>query len=120
MNKSKKIISWSLRILLALGFLAASSGKLTNNPQVIEMFSNWGFPANFHFVIGILEFVLAIMLLIPRTLKYALIGLGLLMIGALITHLTCDPILQIIRPLIFMAIICTVYWLNFKDSQIKS
>lgn len=114
MKKWKLIVSWILRILVALGFLLASLGKLTSNANVIQMFENWGFPDGFYLVIGILELVLAVMLLIPKTMKIALLGLIVLMVGAIITHIVNDPIGQILRPIIFMLFLLGIYFLNFR------
>lgn len=119
MSKSKLIISWVLRILLALGFLLASLGKLTNNPAVIEMFENWGYPNGFHFIIGVLELILAILLLIPKTLKIAIFGFVIILIGALITHLISDPLLELIRPIIFLVLLSGVYFINFYKKPRK-
>lgn len=47
----------------------------------------------------------AVLILIPKTSFYAAIGLIVIMIGALITHLMHDPIGQIIRPSVFMLLL---------------
>ncbi len=113
MKKRNIVISWVLRILVTLGFLAASLGKLTNSPMVIEMFEKWGFPDGFYFIIGILELLLAVLLLIPKTLKIAIIGLSLMMLGATVTHLINDPVSQLIRPMIFLIFIGAIYYINY-------
>jgi len=101
-QKTKKWIVWPIRILLALGFLLAASGKLSHNPQVLEMFQNWGYSEQFALLIGVFELAGAILLLVPKASSYASIALMILMIGALVTHVINDPIAQILRPLIFM------------------
>lgn len=106
---------WFFKVILSILFLLASLGKLTNNEAVIEMFSNWGFFNSFYLIIGVLELSLAILLLIPKTSLYSAISLFVIMIGALITHIIHDPISQIIRPLIFMAllsIVISLQWLK--------
>ncbi len=113
MKKRNLIISWVLRILVTLGFLAASLGKITSNIAVIKMFEDWGFPDGFYLIIGIFELLFAVMLLIPKTLKIALIGLSLLMVGAMITHLINDPMSNIIRPIIFLILMGGIYYINF-------
>lgn len=113
MKKTKLVISWILRILISLGFLLASTGKLTNNPQVIEMFENWGYPSGFHFLIGILELTLAVLLLIPKTLKIAIYGIIIILIGAMATHIINDPLLELIRPIIFLVLLGSIYFINY-------
>ncbi len=118
MKKGQKILSWIVRILISIAFLLASTGKLTSNEAVIEMFNNWGFPNGFYMVIGVLELLLAILLLVPKTMKVALFGLAILMIGATITHLLKDSIAQMIRPLLFLALLFVVYYLNFWNKKV--
>ncbi len=113
MSKSKTIVSWVLRALVSLGFLFASLGKLTNNSLVIEMFENWGYPDGFYFLIGILEITFAVLLLIPKTLKIGIYGMVLIIIGAFITHLLHDPLLEFLRPLIFLLLLGGIYFLNY-------
>ena len=101
-SKGKTIASWTLQVLLALLFAAAASGKLTSNPQVIEMFEGWGFPTSFMLLIGVLELAGAIGLLVPRTAGLAALGLIGLMIGGAATHLTHGEGLQVLRPILFL------------------
>ncbi len=117
MSKSKLIVSWTLRILISIGFLLASLGKLTNNPSVIEMFQNWGFPNGFYFIIGLIELLLAIAILIPKVLKYAMIGMTSILIGAMGTHIVNDPIGQLIRPILFLIALGGIYMLNFYQQK---
>jgi len=113
MKKSKLIISWVLRVLISLGFLLASAGKLTDNPQVIEMFENWGYPNGFHFYIGVFELVFAILVLIPKTLKIAIFGIAIILVGATATHLINDPSTELLRPLIFLMVLGGIYVINY-------
>lgn len=117
MKKRNIVISWIIRGLVALGLLMASLGKLTNNESVIEMFNNWGFPDGFHFVIGIIELVLVVLLLIPKTLKIGIIGTVVVLIGASITHVINDPLNQLIRPLIFFVFVAIIFYLNFSKKN---
>jgi uncharacterized membrane protein YphA (DoxX/SURF4 family) len=117
MKKGRLILSWTLRGLISLGFLMASTGKLSNNPVVIQMFEGWGYPEGFHFLIGIIELILAVLLLIPKTLRISIIGISMILIGAAITHLINDPILELIRPSIFAILLGVVYFLHFRRSR---
>ena len=117
MKKTKLVISWILRVLISLGLILASAGKLTNNPQVIEMFENWGFPSGFYFLIGILELTLAVLLLIPKTLKIAIYGIVIILTGAMATHIINDPLLELIRPLIFLVLLGGIYFINYYKTS---
>ena len=111
-SKVKSVIAWVLQILLAIFYVLASSGKIISRPQVIEMFRGWGFPDRFYLVIGVLEFLGAIGLLIPRVAGYAASGLIVIMIGATLTHLVNGEGLQILRPLIFMLLLAAIVYLR--------
>ncbi|MEZ5346890.1 MAG: DoxX family protein [Pyrinomonadaceae bacterium] len=112
-TKASNLISWVLVVLLALGFLLASLGKLTGAQT--QMFEQWGYPSWFAYIIGIAELAGAIGLLIPKFTKFAILGLTLIMIGAAFTHLANGESMQIIRPAIF-AILLWGVWLLRKYS----
>lgn len=96
-----RLIDWLVRILIAAAFTAASLGKLTSSPGVLDRFATYGFPSGFHFIIGAMELVGAILILVPRTMRYAILMLSVIVIGAAITHLIHDPLIQLLRPLVF-------------------
>lgn len=109
-SKVSNIISWVLVVLLALGFLLASLGKLTGAQT--SMFEKWGYPAWFAVFIGIAELLGAIGLLIPRLTKFAILGLTSIMIGAAYTHVANNEALQILRPAIFAGLLGAVWGLR--------
>ena len=77
----------SLRILLALAFLAAGSAKLASVPAMVQVFDAIGFGQWFRYVTGVVEIVGAVALLVP---SYAVLGaawLGTTMFFATLTHL---------------------------------
>lgn len=76
---------WFLTIMLSLSFLPTGFGKFTD-PGWQGVFSSWGYPAGFHYLIGALEIIAAVLLLIPRWTTVAAAGLSVLMTGALLTH----------------------------------
>jgi putative oxidoreductase len=109
-SKSRTIIGWVLAILLALGFFAAAAGKLRG--VAAPRFEHWGYPAWFATFIGVLELAGGIGLLIPQTTRYAVLGLTAIMFGAAYTHLANNEGLQVMRPIIFLAILWTLWWLR--------
>ncbi len=118
MKKVKLVLFWKIKILLAAGFTMASLGKLTKNENVINMFQDWGFFDGFYFIIGILELVGAILLLIPKTSLYAAIALFIIMIGAAVTHLVHDPIMNLLRPGIFMLLLFPVIYIQWNQKKV--
>lgn len=116
MNKTQKNIWWALRILLSLGFLAASLGKLTQNPAVLDMFAQWGYSPTFALIIGALELMLGVLLLVSKTSFYAAIGLLGLMAGAAVTHIMHDSMGELLRPAIFSLLLAGVVYLEKRNS----
>lgn len=105
-----RLIDWLVRIVIALAFAAASLGKLLSSPGVLDRFATYGFPSGFHFVIGAIELAGAILILVPKTRRYAILLLGVIVIGAAGTHLVHDPLAQLLRPLVF-GIFLAAAWL---------
>lgn len=110
LSKISTIISWMLAILLAFAYLAAAVGKLTG--AFTQAFVHWGYPAWFATLIGVLELAGAIGLLIPKTLHYAVLGLTVIMLGAVYTHLANHEGLQVLQPVIFLALLWVVWGLR--------
>lgn len=88
MNKQTKVISWVLQIIIVAIILPPAIGKLSGNPQAIELFTKLEMEPNGRYLIGALELVSAVLLLIPASVVY---GAGLclgLMAGAVMGHIT--------------------------------
>ena len=109
-----KIIDWLVRILLALAFTLASLGKLTSHPGVLEMFTRFGFPDGFYLLIGVMELAGAVLILIPKTRKVAVMILAIIVVGATGTHLIHDPLTELIRPLVFAVFLALAWYLPRK------
>jgi uncharacterized membrane protein YphA (DoxX/SURF4 family) len=119
MKKNHIILSWILRILLAIGFLVVGSVKLINNPIPKQIFEAWEFRDGFYLIIGILEFSLAILLLIPKTLKIALIALCIITIGATWIYFSRDQLPHLIKPLISALFLSGIYYFNYGAKRAK-
>lgn len=87
MKTLKRVLLWAFSILMTLLFLNASVGKLVSHPNVLAMFRRYGYPDNFHLLIGALEFMGAVAILIPRLASYGAGLLAIVMVGACGTHL---------------------------------
>lgn len=106
----RNISSWVLAILLALAYLIAAAGKLTG--AATPLFENWGYAPWFAMLIGVLELAGGIGLLIPRLTRLAILGLTGLMVGAAYTHLAAGEGLQVLRPVVFTAVLWILWWLR--------
>jgi putative oxidoreductase len=87
-GKGRLITLRILSGLVALAFLAAGGAKLAGVAAMVQMFDKIGLGQWFRYLTGLLEVTGAIGLLIPRYAFYAGILLALVMVGAVITHLT--------------------------------
>jgi hypothetical protein len=94
MKTSKsKLTGWILSILLATFLIGASAtGKFTEWEGKTQMFEKMGFSTDLMFRIGVLEVVIAVLFVIPRTGFLGAILLTGYLGGATVTHLRVgDP-----------------------------
>ena len=77
----------SLRILLALAFLAAGAAKLASVPAMVQVFDALGLGQWFRYVTGVVEIVGAVALLVPSSAVLGAAWLGITMFFATLAHL---------------------------------
>jgi putative oxidoreductase len=80
-------VLWTVRVLLAIAFLAAGASKLTGAEPMVATFEKIGVGQWFRYFTGLAEVAGALLLLIPAT---GFAGAAILlstMVGATITHL---------------------------------
>ena len=111
-SKVETIVSWILQILLAGLFVMSAIPKLTSDPELVGNFTRWGMPGKIYLVIGFFELLGAIGLLIPRVAAAAAVGLMLIMVGALFTHLTNYEWGMAIVPLVVTIFLAVVAYLR--------
>lgn len=112
---ARKLVGWFLTILLTLAFVASAISKLIG--IATQMFIHWGYPAWFATVIGGLELLGAIGILIQRLSLYATLVLTVIMLGAAYTHLANHEGLQVLRPIIFIAVLWLSWWLRLDAAR---
>ena len=98
-----------LRLLLTIGFLAAGLTKFAPHSSWQARFAVWGYPAWFVLVIGALEVVGVLGLWVPRLSRYAVGLLAIILLGATYTNLTHPPIIQTIRPVVFLVLLAILF-----------
>ncbi len=85
--KTKNIISWVLRITVAIILLQTLYFKFTAHPDSVHIFSALGVEPWGRIGLGIIELITAILILIPRTMIIGMLNsLGIIM-GAVVSHL---------------------------------
>lgn len=86
--KMQNIIAWVFTILLALMFLSAGIFKFIPPIEMLDQWAMWEVDPTFMKVIGGAEILGAIALFIPKLRTLAILGLSLILIGALYTLIT--------------------------------
>ncbi|MET4076516.1 DoxX family protein [Hymenobacter sp. UYCo722] len=102
--KTKKILSWVLSGLLALGFIGAGGSKLAGAADQLHNLESWGYPLWFRFPIGLVEIGLGIALLVPAYRTLALYGVFIWAVTAAITHLQAGQAAMLALPAVFAAL----------------
>ncbi len=83
-----KILSWVLRIVVAVILLQTLYFKFTAHPESVELFTKLGVEPWGRIGTGVIELITGILLLIPSTVFIgAFLSFGL-MSGAILSHLT--------------------------------
>src|SRR6202051_2848934 len=86
-SRSKAIVLWILRILMAALFLFASYMKLSGNPMMVEEFGTIGLGQWFRYFTGALELAGAIAILVPSVSVFGAIVLLAVDAGAFVTQI---------------------------------
>lgn len=105
------ITLWILSVLVALAFLGAGGAKLAGAAAMVELFDKVGRGQWFRYFTGLLEVAGGIGLLIARYAFYAAGLLGVVMVGAIIAHVTVlgtSPA----APVVLLVLSGTIAWLR--------
>src|SRR5262245_46750268 len=86
-SQRRTLTLWLVTGALSLLYLETGIPKLVGIGPAVGGFRQLGFPDHFRVLIGALEVAGALGLLVPRLATWAAGGLGLLMLGAVGTHL---------------------------------
>ena len=106
-----RAVVWACAILLAVAFVFVGISKL-EGPSAMrwaDRFVQWGYPANAHYVIGLLEILGGLGVLIPKWRRAAAAILVALMIGALGTHAVQAEFPRLIPPLVLGGLAFLIY-----------
>jgi hypothetical protein len=102
--------------LPALLLLFSAGMKLLRNPQAVQGFATYGYPANAVLGIGLLELVCTVLYLIPRTAVLGAILLTGYMGGATVTHLRAG------EPFLVQSLVGVLLWggLYLRDERLRA
>ncbi len=111
-GRGRNVALWVVQGLLAAFFLVAAAGpKLFGEATAVEMFDEIGLGQRFRYVVGALELAGAAGLVVPRLARFAALGLGCVMAGAVLTSLVVlDAGWTTLTPAILLALLAVVAW----------
>ena len=110
-GKVRTIALWILSGLVALAFFGAGGAKLAGAAAMVELFDKVGRGQWFRYFTGLLEVAGGIGLLIPRYAFYAASLLAVVMVGAIIAHLTILGTSPAV-PVVLLVLSGTIAWLR--------
>jgi putative oxidoreductase len=110
-SRSKTIVLWILRILMASLFLFASFMKLSGKPDMVAEFDTIGLGQWFRYLTGLLEIVGGIGILIPFASVFAALLLLAVDAGAFAAQIVVLH-KDWIHPIVIGAILATVIYLQ--------
>ena len=105
---------------MGLGFISAGRGKFTSVGSEVwaREFKEWGYPDNFYLIIGGLELVGAILIFFPKFASKAALGLGIIMLGASVTHAVHQEWDRALVTIVITGLLALVYFLR-KDNKLN-
>lgn len=102
------LLTLVLRILLAAFFVFMAGKNLAGDEAMAADFQRWGYGDGFRLFTAGLQLLGGVLLLLPVTTFSACVVLGVVLIGALATHVRHDPLPSLAAPLVFMALLLPV------------
>jgi len=116
MTTIQKITFYILTTLVSLVFIMGAIPKITAQPMSVDGFAQAHLPLWFMYCIGFAELAGAIGIWIPKVQRWALAGLGIIMIGAIVVTALFQNLLYSIVPLLFIVLLATLYKLGRKKT----
>ena len=112
MLKLQKITYWTLLVLISLGFILAGFVKITSQPSAVAGFVMVHLPIWFMYVVGTLEILGAIGLWIPKLSRYAMGGLTIILIGAIVVTAIFQSVALAFMPFAYILIFGVILWME--------
>lgn len=103
--------------LLTIAFLMAGATKLAGMEIYIQNYEKWGLPLFLLYVVGASEVVFAIGLWIRRYSGAAALGLFVLMVGAVGTHVMAGEMNQLGAPSLLALLALIVFRIRWPETR---
>ncbi len=115
----RNLTLWAVTCLVAVMFLFSGIPKFFD-PGWVDRFARWDYAPWFVYLIAVSETLGAIGLLIPRTAAYAALGLVVIMLGAMYTHLAHGQGNRVIWNLVYVLLLGLIVAGRWHQRFIKS
>lgn len=103
LERWKEPALWTLSSILATVFIVAGSAKLLAIDAMASSFSHWGYSTRAMIAIGIIEIANASLLLSRKYAFFGALALGLVMVGAHVTHVAHGELALALVPVVLLA-----------------
>src|SRR5690606_12347708 len=118
MTQSKhSLVFYILDGAVAIIFVVTGLRKLLSFGTVASDFESWGFHPAFMYMIGIVELAGAVALLTPRARIPGIVGLGVVMLGAIGTHIYAGEYYQLLLPLALLVMLIVLFLMSQKEIE---
>lgn len=108
----KTISLWVCIIIFALPALFFGFQKVRQNPEIKANFIRWGYPELFMILLGATEIATAVGLFFTQTRQYAIYIYGVILVGAIFTHLKAKETKELIAPICVLGLLIAIHFLN--------
>lgn len=110
-NRIRRIVNaslWLAALISASVFFVAAVAKFSG--LMTAQFEAWGYGGHFAVVVGLIEFLGALGLLLPRTAGWAALGLSVVMLGAIGTYVVNGDHVAALLPAGMLGLLALVLW----------
>ena len=117
MTKTQKIFYYVLLVVVSLMFVMSGYMKVSANPTSVEGFLSAHLPIWFMYFIGVAEILGGIGLWIPKLQKWAVWGLEIIMVGAVVVTVLNQPAWMALMPVLFGAALWYICKMGAKNGS---
>ncbi|WP_017591027.1 DoxX family protein [Nocardiopsis potens] len=110
------VLAWVLQVLCFAAFAMFGSGKLLGWPDHVQVFEEIGMGQWLRYAVGAAEVAGALLLLVPRLAGLAALGLAVIVVGAVLTHLFILVDSGWTTPAVLTVLLLAVAWIRKRET----
>ena len=118
MAQSKhSMVFYLLTGAVSILYIITGLRKLFSFGSVASDFESWGYHPAFMYILGLVEIAGAISLMIPKIRMVGIVGLGIVMLGAIGTHIYAGEYYQLLLPLVLLIVLIALFIMSQNEIQ---